>query len=151
MNALKIVLLTSSLMLALALAAPGQDRPAVVDQPPPGKNLALGKPYTYSVWPTVKFWVYERRGLPLPDTDRLLTDGRLAKNELFVLDHEAVVFGNATTLEIVVDLGEVQPIGEIWSRHEGNAHRAIQPLKEEYYISDDGETFYNDDGSVAEE
>ena len=107
MNALKIVLLTSSLMLALALAAPGQDRPAVVDQPPPGKNLALGKPYTYSVWPTVKFWVYERRGLPLPDTDRLLTDGRLAKNELFVLDHEAVVFGNATTLEIVVDLAEV--------------------------------------------
>jgi len=43
----------------------------------------------------------------LPDTDRLLTDGRLAKNELFVLDHEAVVFGNATTLEIVVDLAEV--------------------------------------------
>ena len=62
-----------------------------------GKNLALGRPYTFSVWPTVKFWLYEQRGVPLPDTDRLLTDGKFAKTELFVLDHEAVVFGNATT------------------------------------------------------
>jgi len=107
-----------------------------------GKNLALGRPYTFSVWPTVKFWLYEQRGVPLPDTDRLLTDGKFAKTELFVMDHEAVVFSNATTLEIVVDLGQVQPIGEIWARHESNAHRSVQPLKQEYYVSDDGETFY---------
>jgi len=107
-----------------------------------GENLALRKPYTLSVWPTVKSWLYEQRGAPLPDTDRLLTDGKLAKTESFALDHEAVVFGDATTLEIVVDLGETRPIGEIWARHESNAHRSVQPLKQEYYVSEDGETFY---------
>ena len=142
MNSLEIVLFTSLLALAMVREVPAQDRPAVVERPPSGQNLALRKSYTYSVWPTVKFWVYERRGLPLPDTDRLLTDGELATHELFVLDNKAVIFGNATTLEIVVDLDEAQPIGEIWARHEGNAHRAVQPLKEEYYVSDDGETFY---------
>lgn len=107
-----------------------------------GKNLALGRPYELSIWPTVKPWLYEQRGVPLPDTDRLLTDGKFAKTELFVTDHEAVVFTGATTLEIVVDLGQVQPIGEIWARHESNAHRSVQPLKQEYYVSDDGETFF---------
>jgi len=128
------------LVVATSLQAATEERPP--DDIAISKNLAPGRPYTFSVWPTVKFWLYEQRGVPLPDTDRLLTDGRFAKTELFVLDHEAVVFGNATTLEIVVDLGDVQPIGEIWARHESNAHRSVQPLKQEYYVSDDGETFY---------
>ena len=135
---LKVVVLF--LAVATSLRAATQERHS--SDVGKGKNVALGRPYTFNVWPTVNPWLYERWGVPLPDTDRLLTDGRFAKTELFVMDHEAVVFTGATTLEIVVDLGQVQPIGEIWARHEGNAHRSVQPLRQEYYVSDDGETFY---------
>ena len=74
-------------------------RPWIIAGPPSGDgsyipgNCSSRVPYTFSVWPTVKFWLYEQRGVPLPDTACLLTDGKFAKTELFVLDHEAVVSG----------------------------------------------------------
>ena len=62
----------AQLMVILLFLAVATSLQAATDKPRPdnvakGENLALGRPYTFNVWPTVKFWLYEQRGAPLPD------------------------------------------------------------------------------------
>jgi hypothetical protein len=100
------------------------------------ENLALGKKYTFSAWPMKPKTGY------VPGYDVFLTDGQFNKNGKISQDKRALVFRDTDKVDIIVDLGTVQPIGEIYAWHDADAYRLMLPRKEQYYVSDDGKKFY---------
>ena len=103
---------------------------------PPSGNLAIGKPYTFSVWPRPP------RGQPAPNFQQWLTDGKYGKLPSWRGGSGWISFFKAADVEVVVDLGAVYPIGEIQVRHDSDLYHRFQPRKELYYVSEDGRTSY---------
>ncbi|MBM4089687.1 MAG: hypothetical protein FJ276_09705 [Planctomycetes bacterium] len=101
-------------------------------------NLALGRPYTFNVWPKT------RRSLQgdMPDYLKVLTDGKLVIPLGVQPTGERAGFEAVADVQVTVDLGEVRPIAEIFARHDANVYDRMLPRREEYYVSDDGRNFF---------
>ena len=122
------------LFLALSQIATGADAPVT------GENIAIGKPYTMSPliadeWAT--------SFATSPDYGHLLTDGVKESGPSFWVSPRCVNFTGASYVDIRVDLGSVQPVGGINTRHGARPSAGIAlPRFEEYFVSDDGRQFY---------
>ena len=107
------------------------------------ENLALGRPYTLSVPPT-ETWhsLLSSRGLAWPDIGTALTDGEHASGGSFWTSSEALNFTGMGHVDIRLDLGSVQPIGEVVAHHMARPVSGIRlHERDEFFVSDDGETW----------
>ena len=109
----------------------------------PGKNLALGKSYTISIPPTAKWYsLLTRLKKTLPKANIVLTDGVKSKSSSFWVSSEALNFLGVSPIDIIIDLGKVQPISAISSNHSARPGAGIVlPQKEQYFVSVKGEKF----------
>jgi len=111
---------------------------------PEGENIALNKKYTLSVLP-VATWnkLITDGGKALPDPAKILTDGEFSTSTSFWTSEKAISFAGSTYIDVVVDLGKIYPIAGIGS---GNSARPAAgiflPVREEYYVSDNGNDFF---------
>ncbi len=124
-----------------------------------GNNIALGKKYTMSSLPT-KTW--EKSLKAVPDYSKILTDGVIEKGESgsFWISDKCANFNGAMNADIVIDLEKESPVSAIKTRHGARPNAgAFFPKREEYFVSDDGVTFYKvgefkntfDDYSIKDE
>ncbi len=107
------------------------------------ENLAFGKPYTLSAAPTTKWYnVFRTRHQPFPDMNTVLTDGKLYNSKYFWVSNLCLNFSGASPVDVVIDLGNVYPIAQIFTHHGSNPNAGIaQPSREEYYCSLDNVRF----------
>lgn len=103
-----------------------------------GENLAFGKETVFSTRPDYR--------LTQDDNDRLdLTDGKLSsrKDDHIWFDRAAVGW-QQTPANLMIDLGEVQPVGKVVVRFLGGAaQNGLRfPRRLELVVSEDGKTFY---------
>lgn len=139
-------------LLLLAIAVDAAEARVADERPDvrPADNLALGRPYTFNVWPLP---VARRHsgsgGRGFPGYSHVLTDGRFAERDpeypgafLFGRSDTGVLFQRAEGVEVVVDLGAVAPISEVLARHSSDGIGSLQPRKELYLVSDDGRVFH---------
>lgn len=108
----------------------------------PGGNIALHKPYRFSRVPSTR-WQRGRGGTgPLADPTKMLTDGRVEAGPAMAPGPGHVSFADVPVVDVVVDLGEVYPIAEIFTHHNSDPGARIrQPASETYFVSEDGENF----------
>ncbi len=107
------------------------------------KNLALHRPYTISVPPTTKWYGYLKNAhKPLPNINTVLTDGIKCPSTSFWVSNKALNFIGVAPVDVIIDLGKVQPIAEITANHSARPNAGIAlPRKEEYWVSLDGKKF----------
>lgn len=103
----------------------------------PGRqNIALGKPYTFSIQPN-----YTHKGNPMcteQGDSTQLTDGELS--EFLWLDKRAVGIrtGTKRTVDITIDLGESKPIGSVVAHTMARYQAGVAfPLEIRVFVSDD--------------
>jgi hypothetical protein len=110
------------------------------DAPVMGENMAIGKPYTMS---SLIADQWAASFATLPDYGRLLTDGVKESGPSFWVSPRCVNFTGASYVDIRIDLGSVQPVGGVNTRHGARPGAGIAlPRLEEYFVSDDGRQFY---------
>ncbi len=103
-------------------------------------NIARGKKYTMSALPA-KTW--EKSLKAIPDYDTILTDGETESGAFFWVSSKCANFIGVQFMDIVVDLGSIEPIGEIAANHGARtASGVFYPSREEYFVSDDGVVFF---------
>lgn len=101
--------------------------------PPPGENLALGRPYTWSSAPNYALSTDE-------GDSTQLTDGRHTVG-YFWAQKSTVGWTLRRPLELTVDLGETAPIGGVALNSAGGAASVGYPAMIFVLTSDDGESF----------
>ncbi|MBN8217240.1 MAG: carbohydrate binding domain-containing protein [Spirochaetes bacterium] len=114
---------------AAAVAAPARG-------PLPGVNLAKGKKYTMSRAPNYKLCTD-------PDDDKQLTDGLFTEGYYWT-QKSTVGWVNAGRVEIIIDLGAVEPIRELAIGIAGGAKGAGVNFPDAiFFVSEDGKSFYH--------
>ena len=136
MTRLIVCLAALTLICASAIAQIWQPEPGDLD---PEQNLALGKTVIYAPKPN---YGLTAKG----DTDATdLTDGELSDREDKHLwfESKCVGYSYGGRVNMTLDLGEVQPIGEIAIRIQGGSPQEgiTHPVWMEAMVSDDGETW----------
>jgi hypothetical protein len=154
MKNIKILLLGGFCAITIISGAAAQ-----VPGIPAGNNIALGKKYTLSSLPT-KTW--EKSLKTIPDYSKILTDGVIEMGESgsFWISDKCANFNGAMNTDVVIDLDKESPVSAIKTRHGARPNAgAFFPKREEYFVSDDGVTFYKvgefkntfDDYSIKDE
>ena len=105
-------------------------------------NLAYQKPYRLSSVPTVQYYhLFKEKGQALPDMNTALTDGVVCKSKYFWVSPLCLNF-TCSSIDVVIDLGKVYPIEEIFSHHGSNLSAGVaQPRREAYFTSLDNVHF----------
>lgn len=105
-------------------------------QPLSGVNLALGKKYTMSKKPSYSLCTDA-------DDEKQLTDGAFTEG-YFWTQKSTVGWVNAGRVEIVIDLGAVEPIRELAVSTAGGAKAAAVNFPDAvFFVSEDGKKFYH--------
>ena len=103
-----------------------------------GENLALGKEVVFSMTPDYR--------LTQDDKDRIdLTDGKLSlRKDDHIWFDKAAVGWMQTPVNLMIDLGRVQPIRKVVVRFLGGASQNVLrfPKQLELVVSEDGKMFY---------
>ncbi len=135
--------LTKIMMAAILIASSAATQKLMATDTKSETNLALGKPYTISVPPATKWYSYLKKAKqPLPDSNTVLTDGVRCKSPSFWVSNKALNFTGVSPVDVVIDLGETQPIAEITTHHSARPNAGIVlPKKEQYFVSLDGDEF----------
>lgn len=104
--------------------------------PLPGVNLAKGRKYTMSRAPNYKLCTD-------PDDDKQLTDGVFTEGYYWT-QKSSVGWQNAGRVEIIIDLGAVEPIRELGIGIAGGAKNAGVNFPDAvFFVSEDGINFYH--------
>ncbi len=102
--------------------------------PPPGRNLALGKPHTLSPAPNYRYCTEEGDATQL-------TDGEHSVGYFWV--QEATVgWSNTSKVDITIDLGSAQPIKGCSYNTAAGVAGVAWPALVYILVSDDGETWH---------
>ncbi|MBN2294224.1 MAG: discoidin domain-containing protein [Pirellulales bacterium] len=126
---------SSAIFLALIFAITATS--ASADQPgsksSPGKNIALGKKYTFSPKPTYQYCTD-------PGDTTQLTDGQLTDGYFWV-QKGCVGWHTKDVVTITFDLGHVEPISGVSFRTAAGAAGVTWPAAIEIAVSDDGKNY----------
>ncbi len=135
--------LTKTIMVAILIVSSLTSQRLLAADSKSNSNLALGKTYTISVPPTTKWYSYLKRAKqPFPNAATVLTDGVNCKSTSFWVSNKALNFTGVSPVDVVIDLGKVQPIAEITSNHSARPNAGIVlPKTEQYFVSADGDKF----------
>ncbi|MBM3499654.1 MAG: hypothetical protein FJX74_13420 [Armatimonadetes bacterium] len=109
--------------------------------PPPGPNLALGKPYTLAPGPNYGYCTE-------PGDATQVTDGEYSVG-YFWTQATTVGWTNAAYADITVDLGEVQPINGCSYNTAAGVAGVSWPTLMMILVSDDGKTWFPGGDLVA--
>jgi hypothetical protein len=128
MRTQKTVTGTSGIALLVAATAMAQG---------PRENLALGKSYRWSMNPNYKL------STDAGDSTQLTDGHKTVKNYLWGLPTSVGWVGKGVTVDVVIDLGEKQPIDEVRMTSSSREASGVKlPASLSVSVSDDGETFY---------
>ncbi len=111
-----------------------EGKPVPVKQQLTSSNIAQGRKYTMSKKPNYALCTDGKE-------DKKLTDGIFAGDGLWT-DKATVGWQDAGTVEIIVDLGAVEPIHEIAISVQGGARGNVSFPDAAFFVSEDGEKFY---------
>ncbi len=121
------------LWLTHALAAPTESAAQSGSKSASGKNVALGKKYTFSPKPAYRFCTD-------PGDTTQLTDGRLTEGR-FWTQKGCVGWQTKEIVSITIDLGRVAPIRGASFRTAGGSAGVTWPAAIEIAVSDDGKNY----------
>lgn len=125
--------LTLALIIAIPLLTQANDSVSTKPQPA-GSNIAPGKKYTMSQKPNYTLCTDV-------DDDKQLTDGKISGKGLWT-EKSTVGWQNRGSVEIILDLGTVEPVREIAINVQGGAKGNVNFPDAAFFISEDGKKFY---------
>ena len=125
--------LTLALIIAIPLMMRADDSVSTKQQPP-GSNIAMGKKYTMSQKPNYTLCTDA-------DDDKQLTDGIISGSGLWS-EKSTVGWQNRGNVEIILDLGTVEPVREIAINVQGGAKGNVNFPDAAFFVSDDGKKFH---------
>lgn len=108
---------------------------------PPGRNLALGAPYTLAPGPNYSYCTEEGDATQL-------TDGEYSVGYFWV-QKSTVGWSNTSSVDITIDLGSVQPIKGCSYNTAAGVAGVAWPALIYILVSDDGETWHSGGDLIA--